>query len=331
MFWRRSNLLISTNDQIRSKAYEIWKARGCLEGSPNENDWQAATDALKADREFILKVKQFELARFQAIVSTVGLVATIFAGIGLLLTYVNAQAERQLSTERLVTERFGKAIEQLGNTDRSVRVGAIYALERIENDSLKDYWTIIEVLTLFVQERSASASSLDIKNEAQATPSPRPSQAPQSVPIDVQAALTVIGRRNSKNDPAGKSINLASTNLTKASFMDASLKLADLSKANLQGANLASANLQGAYLKGANLQRAYLKGANLQGAYLVDTNLTGAILHEANLSRAKISLEDVQGGNLVKGGLSTAVLCETQLPEDSQLDPNRDCSLIESY
>ncbi len=35
-----------------------------------------------------------------------------------------------------------------------VRLGGIYALERIARDSPKDHWTIMEVLTAYVRENS---------------------------------------------------------------------------------------------------------------------------------------------------------------------------------
>ena len=67
-------------------------------------------------------------------------------------------SERTLEATRdqQVTERFTRAIDQLGATDDKtgdprleVRLGGIYALERIALDSPKrDYSTVMEVLTL---------------------------------------------------------------------------------------------------------------------------------------------------------------------------------------
>jgi hypothetical protein len=71
-----------------------------------------------------------------------------------------------LSREGQITDRFTKAIEQLGALDRtmdqtgnprpklSVRLGGIYALERIARDSEKDEWPILEILTGYVREQS---------------------------------------------------------------------------------------------------------------------------------------------------------------------------------
>ena len=53
-----------------------------------------------------------------------------------------------------MTDRFTKAIEQLGSDKLDVRIGGIYALERIARDSAKDHPTVMEVLTAFIREHS---------------------------------------------------------------------------------------------------------------------------------------------------------------------------------
>ncbi len=45
--------------------------------------------------------------------------------------------------DKQITERFTKAIELLGSENISIRLGGIYALERIAMDSLKDHFTIM--------------------------------------------------------------------------------------------------------------------------------------------------------------------------------------------
>ena len=46
-----------------------------------------------------------------------------------------------LSREGQVTDRYTKAIEQLGSDKLDVRIGGIYALERVARDSAKDHPT----------------------------------------------------------------------------------------------------------------------------------------------------------------------------------------------
>src|SRR5215204_2980857 len=76
---------------------------------------------------------------------------------GLYFTWRRVEiSQRTLETQQdqQVTERFTQAIDQLGATDDKgkrkleIRLGGIYALERIARDSPKrDYSTVMEVLT----------------------------------------------------------------------------------------------------------------------------------------------------------------------------------------
>jgi hypothetical protein len=59
-----------------------------------------------------------------------------------------------LSREGQVTDRYTKAIEQLGSDKLDVRIGGIYALERIARDSARDHPVVMEVLTAFIREHS---------------------------------------------------------------------------------------------------------------------------------------------------------------------------------
>jgi hypothetical protein len=50
-----------------------------------------------------------------------------------------------LSREGQATDRYTKAIEQLGSDKIDVRIGGIYALERVARDSPRDHPTTIGV------------------------------------------------------------------------------------------------------------------------------------------------------------------------------------------
>jgi uncharacterized protein YjbI with pentapeptide repeats len=301
-------------------------------------DWttlqQTPTDASKKKFDASLEIAK-------AIVGGIGTIATIAGGGILFLNFrvANRNAEIanknvELTESRLITERFSKAIEQIGSDNKiEVRLGGIYALERIAYDSERDHWTIMEVLTSFIQERSpnkpipedeirAKAYEMWQKNRDGATDEARwiaaeIELAKERVTKDIQAALTVIGRRHEK-DPPDKRLNLSGTNISGTNLSGANLQGADLSGANLQGAtlwqanlqeaSLSGANLQGADLSGANLQGANLRGANLQEAFLGQANLQGANLSEANLQEAFLGQANLQGANLSEANLQEAAL-----------------------
>lgn len=59
-----------------------------------------------------------------------------------------------LRREAQMTDRYIRAVQLLGSGEREVRVGAIYALERIMVDSPRDHATIVEVLAAFARQRA---------------------------------------------------------------------------------------------------------------------------------------------------------------------------------
>ncbi len=76
-------------------------------------------------------------------------------------TEASTQTTLRLTEQGQITERFTRAIEQLGSDKLEIRLGGIYALERIAGDSLametspgRDYATIMEVLTAYVRQNA---------------------------------------------------------------------------------------------------------------------------------------------------------------------------------
>ena len=225
------------------------------------------------------------------IISGAGLIATVLAAIGFLINYFSSQKNMRLSEERLITDRFAKAVEQIGSDKEEVVIGGIYSLERIAKDSPKDQWTIMEVLAAFVRKNSPIS-------DANSEP----------VTIDVQTALTVIGRRNPDQD------NIQEDKGTKnLKLRDSNLKEADLYRANLKGANLYRANLRRAYLENATLESSNLIMANLVEAYLIGSNLGDADIREANLASAKLEDANLAGANLGHTNLTDVNLKGTNL------------------
>jgi hypothetical protein len=83
--------------------------------------------------------------------------AGLFAAGALVFTARNFTVSRrtlELTEQGQVTERYTKAIEQLGSDKLDVRIGGIYALERVARDSARDHPTVMEVLTAFIREHS---------------------------------------------------------------------------------------------------------------------------------------------------------------------------------
>lgn len=200
--------------------------------------------------------------------------------------------------DKQITERFAKAIEQLGNEKIETRLGAIYTLERIAKDSKDDHWTIMEVLTAFVRENAPLKKDEEKADNAKSLIKPEMIEQKPKLQTDIQAALTVIGRRKSKNDPKNQSLNLGNIDIRGADLRKVKLQWAFIGEANLQGAYIGEGNLQAVALWEANLQETVFWKANLQGANLRRANLQGANLMEANLQGANLMQANLQGANL---------------------------------
>jgi hypothetical protein len=218
---------------------------------------------------------------------------TLLQGLGGLAVLVGATAalrQVRVASEGQVTERFTRAIDQLGHQSLDVRLGGIYALERITRDSQEDRSTIAEVLTAFVRGHAP-------------WPPSRPGQPPEDLPVkdiaplqrwapDVQAALTVLGRRQPAHGP---DLDLRHTDLRGANLRRAYLEDAVLEGARLQKANLSHALLHAAHLEEAQLQGALLYGARMRSAYLERAQLQGAQLHGAKLYLTDLDHAQLQG------------------------------------
>ncbi len=220
-------------------------------------------DLLALDKDLLALDKDIYGTVIQALGGTVVLLSIFF-------TWHNLQ----VSKAQQITDRFTKAVEQLGQSDNdiAVRLGGIYALERIAIDSEKDHWTIMEIITTYIRDK---------------TRAPTNSEKPSS---DIQAALWVLGRRMYTRETKAYTVlylsgaNLKGANLFRAHFEKAWMRNTNLEKAQLQEIHLEEANLERSYLVKADLTEANLKRANLSNAHLEGANLSAVNLQGANLT-----------------------------------------------
>lgn len=216
-----------------------------------------------------------------------GILGAVIAGHG----QATRLEELRNSRDADVTERYTKAIEQLGSERTAIRVGGIFALERIGHDSERDRTTIVNVLT----------SSL--YNQLSATAG-KPGK-PVLMPPAEESALMVALMRLRK---IGETNKLASYLMGNANLENADLRGAYLSEANMTGYPLFLANASEADLSKAVLRRAILFGTNFSRANLQDTVLSEADLQEAGFSGADLRCADLTGANLKEADFSGADL-----------------------
>jgi uncharacterized protein YjbI with pentapeptide repeats len=236
-----------------------------------------------------------------------GLAGAVVA-VGLSLTW----RQIRVNQEGQITERFNKAIDHLGSDQLDLRLGGIYALERIAKNSNADRDTIAEVLTAFVRQRSP-------------WPPSQPGQYREDFPIeqqpelrtraaDLQAVLTVLGRGTFSRQGALQ-LDLAMVDLRSAALLGAHLEGANLFGAHLEAANLSGAHLEGIELRSAHLEGASLYSAHLKGADLVDAHLEGADLYTAHLEAANLIGAHLTRANFVMAHLERAQLIGAELAD----------------
>jgi Pentapeptide repeats (8 copies) len=275
-------------------------------------DRSAASLAAVPDAAKRLELEDARLKQRNDVRTTLlqGLAGAVVA-VGLSLTWRQIRVNQQGQ----FYDRFKDAIDQLGSDTLDLRLGGIYALERIAKDSDDDRGTIAEILTAFVRQRSPWPPMLPGQYVADAPIREQPALRTRAP--DIQAVLTVLGRGAFTRQEALQ-LDLGEVDLRNVAVFGAHLEGANLDGAHLEGANLfdaylnraslIDANLGHAILQRADLSRAHLEGAILDGAHLEGANLDGAHLEGANLDGAHLRLASLFSAHLKGAELDGAHL-----------------------
>ncbi|MEM9061767.1 MAG: pentapeptide repeat-containing protein [Pseudomonadota bacterium] len=207
-----------------------------------------------------------------------------------------------------------------------VRLGAIYALERIAQDSERDHITVMETLCAYIRENApaSSAQNHDLgdwpdmlhesMDDSARTRAERLNERELSLlswtssleppRVDIQATLTVIGRRSAERIKYERTrerpfqINLSSTNLQRADLKFSKLTEANLSDCRLDGSDLRSAEVEGGAFWRAQLLGADLSKVNGHKAYFSEAIMQGARMRDADLSNSNFFSAKLQGADL---------------------------------
>ena len=222
-------------------------------------------------------------------------------------------AERQADTAQrgLLNERYQTGAEMLGSNVLSVRLGGIYALQRLADEHPEHYHVqVIHLFCAFARNPTESKGREHGRHAEEAPPHPT-----HSLREDVQAVMMAIGNRSSEHvgleAQARLHLDMRGSDLRRALLIDMNLttppwqfstllpmsemfgRHTDLSEAKLCSAEISFAKLENADLANSCLCRARLARTNLSGALLVGTNLHGALSLGPILSGAKFSINGV--------------------------------------
>ena len=228
----------------------------------------------------------------------------------------------RISREGQITDRLTHAIDQLGDDKVDVRIGGIYALERLARDSAADRLAIGEILAAFIRIHAPWPAG----HPSHPDPHPTPDvdrtmlwltdRAP-----DVRTAVLVLGRH--PHEEREHRLPLRRVDLRRTNFYHGTLIKVDLGDSNLAACAAAgvrwercrfyNTDLRKTHLEGATLDQSEFKGAHLQGANLAGASLREANLSDASLRGASLRNADLRGANLTHADLSSADLSGARL------------------
>ena len=238
----------------------------------------------------------------------IGAATTAIAAIAaVFFTSMQSNDELGVTREGQITDRYTAAVSNLGDQSTEVRLGGIYALQRIMKGSPRDQPSIVDVLSAYIRTHARASGT---KNSAF-------DRRPEA---DVQAAFEVLARRFPAHDATAK-VDLRETylpwiGLLRGGSPDSAyagtdyprLPDANLSGAILRNATMPHADLRGAYLVGANLDHVRLQHAQLRGASPINVSLHYASLRGADLRYADLRGADLTGADLTGADLRGAIL-----------------------
>ncbi|MFE9660763.1 pentapeptide repeat-containing protein [Streptomyces sp. NPDC005955] len=252
-----------------------------------------------------------------------------------------AREERMLHKEGQVTDRYTAAVDNLGENKVDVRLGGVYALQRIMQDSPRDQPTVANILATYVRTHATAPppkgqdlpadvlaafialTARDVSYDQGFLPNLRGARLPRvDLTSSARGAKAALGETDLRgadlrhaflSDADLSGANLDKANLRRAALDGADLREAGLAKADLRDANLYGALLNGAGLPHSDLRRANFREARMMAASLYRSDLSGAYLSDADLRRAQLVGADLRGADLTRADLRKADLTGADL------------------
>jgi hypothetical protein len=230
----------------------------------------------------------------------------------------------EVSERGQITDRFSKSIEQLGQNAKDsadLRLGGIYALEQIAKDSGDWQLPVVEVLAAFVRQHVTGLPMPDgatFDDQKRALYSLPRDQAFVSLPVDIAAAIAVLGRRDRHREHPARRVDFHGADFRRVAFpVHVEMMDTHFGNAQMQFCLLGFADLRESFFLSTDMRGAVLFSVNLSGADFYRANLEGVDFEKANLAGTEFAHVDLSGVvNLTVDQLKFAKLGqETILPD----------------
>lgn len=218
-----------------------------------------------------------------------------------------AEQQQRSAAQQQVNDQFSRGVEQLASASRDVRIGGIYALTSLANNTPDEKYPVIDILASYIREHAP----LNVTKSRGAPESRllRLRSPDVSVALIQLSTITREGRATVLLDHTDLEVAelggvhlpwaaFSGADLRRAQFFDTDLHHAILDGSDLRGAELTNTDLSGADLEHADLRSDSLSGVNFNGADLSQANLTDTTLDNIDLSKAFLDRVVVCGANL---------------------------------
>ena len=270
---------------------------------------------------------------------------------GIYIAYMRARASDNANEQQM----FNDATAKLSDESASVRLGGIYALDRLARSKEAYLVRIVKILCTHLretaqqdrdEEKDKKKDGEEGKKENEKRDKEKYAEKYKDKPSnEIQSLLEVLSELNrfseeKQGDGQSKPVrlNLSGAYLVGAHLEDACLNRADLSRTNMQNAhlsraqlqkaNLENAKMQGAVLKKARMQKAVLKKAQMQEVDLEWAHMQMADLQAVRMQGAFLAMAHMQGVDLREARMQGALLAMAQLQgADLQLADMRGASV----
>ena len=322
---------------------------------PESRRFWISTSAVVLGIEFMLSIALWNwLSGDESASTTIRTIGFIMAGsVALpLAIWRGIVADKQADTAQrsLLNERYQQGAEMLGSDVLSVRLGGIYALQRLASEHPAIYH--IQIMKLFCSyvrnppQSTNEGSEPALVTEPEAIGGRR--QEGAQIREDIQAVMAAIGGRGDIGIAIERrekfTLDLHGADLSGARLSGANLAGADLSHGNLHhvsffdttpsgpdlstpipsGPNQPPARMEipGSFIpldfvgvenRRANLSGTNLNGADLSHAFLLGADVSGARLVEATLSNCQLIRANLRQTVLLGADLSGAFLLKADL------------------
>ena len=241
-----------------------------------------------------------------ATVRNVGLVVAGLIALPLAI-WRSLVAERQSKTAResLLNERYQKGAEMLGSEVLSVRLGGIYALQRLSEEHPEQYHVQIMRLFCAFARRPTEDSQLE-SGQVEIEPGTL-----LGLRQDLEAIILAIGSRSKSSIDIERTedvrIDLRGVVLPGIELLDLDLSNAMLHHSELPNANIADTDLSDAFLNHADLRKAKFYRVRLKNTRFYSANLSGAWFLDMDLYGVSFDDVNLTGANLARVNLSWAI------------------------